>query len=104
MTDTNENINVDLSRRISHTIAFKLDVCSYFTTVPNATVTGASRFFNITRKQVRYFRKNEENYRAMNTRRQRRNVIRPDQIRMRAMYPEQEAKVFNWFCGSRLDG
>ena len=101
MCDTDETHTV---HRVSHTVSFKLDVCNYFEIVPNATIAGAARFYNISRKQVRYFRKHEENYRSMSTRRSRRNVIRPDQVRMRAKYSDEEGRVYKWFIETRSQG
>ena len=90
--------------RVSYSISFKLDVSNYFRDIPSATVSGAARFFNLSRKQIRYYRRNEELYRGMATRRQRRNVVRLEQIRMRAKYPDQESNVFRWFIDSRREG
>lgn len=91
-------------KRISHTVSFKIDVCDYFTTYANATVAGCSRFFHITQKQVRYFRKREVFYRAIKNRRNRRNCIRPEQVRLRAQYSDQESAVFTWFLMRRHEG
>ena len=91
-------------KRVSHTVSFKIDVCDYFTTYANASVAGCSRFFHITQKQVRYFRKNEAFYRAIKNRRLRRNCIRPEQVRLRAKYSDQEKAVFTWFLTRRHEG
>ena len=91
-------------KRVTHTISFKLDVCQYLRQVPGATVAGCARHFHIREKQVRYFRKREDSYRSIRCRRERRNFMRPEQIRMRAMYADQEHNVFNWFLQSRADG
>ena len=104
MTDSREPQQADYKRRVTHTVSFKLDVCNYFINVPNATVTGAARFFNITRKQVRYFRKNVDSYRLLSNRRLKRNGIRADKIRTRAKYAEEEGRVFKWFMESRSEG
>ena len=97
-------LNEDYRRRESYTVSFKLDVCRYFRDFPNATVSGCARNFGLTNKQVRYFRRNEEAYRNMSTRRQRRNIIRPERVKLRAKYPDQERNVFQHFVDQRQQG
>ena len=104
MNSCSSNSDSTQKHRITHTISFKLDVCNYFHTIKNATVSGAARYFNLTRKQVRYFRRNEEVYRSMRKRRSKRNVIQPFQIKLRAKYSDQERNVFKWFIESREAG
>ena len=94
----------DQKKRITHSIAFKLEVCDYMKDVPNATKSGCARFFNIQRKQVNYFLKHEHLYRDQSYARIKRNVIRPAQIKMRAKYFTQEQMLFSWFLESRRNG
>jgi hypothetical protein len=51
-----------------------------------------------------HFRRNEEAYRNMSTRRQRRNIIRPERVKLRAKYPDQERNVFQHFVDQRQQG
>jgi hypothetical protein len=90
--------------RTTHSISFKIDVCEYWRRIPNPTIAGCARHYAITEKQVRYFRRNEEFYRSVKNRRMRRTAIRPEQIRMRAKYSDQEQRVFAWFLESRAQG
>jgi hypothetical protein len=94
----------DKKKRITHSVAFKLEVCDYMKSIPNATKSGCARFFNIQRKQVSYFMKHEHLYRDQSHSRIKRNVIRPAQIKMRAKYFTQEQMLFSWFLESRRDG
>ena len=92
----------DRARRITHSIEFKLEVCDYMKNIPNATRSGCSRFFNIQRKQVNYFLKHENAYRALPHPRIRRNII--GQIKLRAKYFAQEQIVFAFVLESRRNG
>ena len=91
-------------KRTTHSISFKIDVCTYFQRIPNPTTAGCARHYKITEKQVRYFRKRESLYRSIKTCRMRRNAFRPELLRTRAKYAHQEHQVYTWFLESRAQG
>ena len=97
-------MSTDLQKRITHTIAFKLEICHYLRTIPGATISGCARYFGISRKQVRYYRDRESHYIELKHGRKKRNLIRPEQIVMRAKYFAQEQSVFKWFLEARSNG
>jgi hypothetical protein len=89
---------------ITTTVAFKLEVCDYMKTVPEASKSGCARFFNIQRKQVTYYMRNEIKYRELKNSRTKRNLILPERMINRARYFDQEQLVFAWFLEQRHNG
>ena len=53
-------------KRTGHTISFKLDVINYLAE-HNNNVTKTASFYNISRKQVRYYRTKQHFYIAMSS-------------------------------------
>lgn len=47
----NNNLTDDYKRRISYTVSFKLDVCTYLR-VHNASISACARFFGLANKQA----------------------------------------------------
>ena len=84
-------------RRNFVSLRFKVEVLNYFYQHQPPNKTQTAKHFNISRKQVRYFLKNEAQIRNACDKRKSRVIISNRQSK----YPDQEMLVVNWFKEQR---
>ena len=89
--------------RNAHTISYKIDVCNYLIAV-NGNITATAKYFEIRRKQVRYYRDRHELYQSMGSKGSKKNILKVSNSRNRAKYYVQEKKLFEWLIETREEG